>query len=121
MRGSKLDAIGDVAIDGVVIRRVGRAVAVIVMVMVTGARQRRPVVIRAKRAVEHQGKRRHDRQTGREAPEMRSDGTNHRSTRASCIAKILVTGFQSVQSGRSMIGPNCAYLVAFGKSPGIEP
>jgi hypothetical protein len=47
---------------------------------------------------------------------MRSDGTNHRSTRASCIGKILVTGFLSVQSGRSMIGSNCAYLVAFGKS-----
>jgi hypothetical protein len=66
-----------VAISMVVSEGTRRSVTVYVL-MTAGCRD--PVMVGRPRAVHHEGKRRHDRERGREAPKPCMDGTNHPST-----------------------------------------
>jgi hypothetical protein len=116
--GSDVDAAHDVAIGELVIGGVGRGVTVSVRVIVTATR--RQVMIGAKRAVQHEGKRRHDRKSGRETPSEQMNETNHRAPDLRCISKFLIADFLPVQSGGATARSNCAYLVAFGKIPDSE-
>ena len=92
---------------------------VTVRVMVTAAR-RREVMPGAERAVRHEGKRRHDRQSGREASAQQLGVTNHVRTDSSRIGMILVVRISPVQIESGNTRQKCAYLVAFGKDPGSE-
>ena len=118
MRGN-IDAARHVAIDELMVGCVGRTVAVNVRVMVTTAACCRQVMIGAKCPVQHERKRRHDRQAGRQAgrqtPELHVDVTNHPSTNSRCIGEILIADVLPVQRDEGTTRPNCAYLVAFGK------
>ena len=82
MRGSEIDAVRGVAVDELMIGCVGRTVSwtVHVRVIVTAARRSPQVMIGAQRAVQHERKRRHDRQDGRETPAQQLDETNHPRT-----------------------------------------
>jgi hypothetical protein len=82
-RGSLIQA-GDVsmnmmAMDMVVSGR-GVAMAVNMDMVVPAVRRARPVMIDGPRAVQHEGKRRHDRQRGRDTPEQGLHGANQAST-----------------------------------------
>lgn len=50
------------------------------LAMVVMARRRRHMMIGAQRSVQREGKRRHDRQTGRETPAQQLGETNHPRT-----------------------------------------
>jgi hypothetical protein len=58
----------------------GCAVTVSVRVMMTADGSFRRVMSAIQSAVQHERNRRHERHRGRETPERRMDGTNHRSS-----------------------------------------
>lgn len=66
------------AADKLMIGRDGRTVAVAMRVVVAAAHHRRQVVFGTECPIHDEGKRRHDRQGGRQASAHRLGGTNHR-------------------------------------------
>jgi hypothetical protein len=84
MGGSDIGAVHGIGIDNLMI---GWSVSVTVSmhVIVTAARGRE-VKPRAERTIRHEGKRRHDRQSGREASAHQLGVTNHVRTDSSRMA-----------------------------------
>ena len=93
----------NVAIDKLMAGRVSGSVTmyVRVRVIVPAAARGRQVMIGAERAIRHERKRRHDRQTGRKALGLQTEVTNHTSTDSRYVSKILVADIITVQSGQS--------------------
>ena len=82
MGGSDVGAVHGIGIDNLMI---GGTVTVSVRVIVTAALGRE-VMPGAKRTVRHEGKRRHDRQSGRKASAQQLGVTNHVRTDSSRMA-----------------------------------
>jgi hypothetical protein len=78
-----------------------RTMAVRIPVMVVVTCRRRHMMIGAERTVRCKCKRRHDRQSGREALGQQSDVTNHTGTDSRCVSQTLVAAIGAVQTGQS--------------------
>jgi hypothetical protein len=91
------------------------------LAMVVMARRRRHMMIGAQRAVHGEGKRGHDRESGRNTSAHQLGETNHPGTGITLHWRaILIAGFLPVQIDDATPRANCAYLVAFGKIPDSE-
>ena len=67
----------NVAVDKLVVGRSRRPVAVSVRVIVAAVSRRQHVMIGAERAIDHEGKRRHHREGGRDTSAHQMGETNH--------------------------------------------
>jgi len=99
MRGGEIGTVRNIAMDELMIGRAGMTVSV--RMIVTAARRRRAqVMVGAQRTIRHKGKRRRDRQTGREASAEQMDESNHPRTDSCYVSEILFVDFMPVQSGQ---------------------